>query len=145
MFILAVLTSFWNLTEERKKEEHLAPLDLSASSQVKRNELQLLTRNELGAWAFLKVQTVLLDLILKGGIQLQVERAIHYTSKLHLICHHCFQYLSGVKSYQIKTIISFIIITMSQIIGKIQHYIQKGIRIFFNVVQKFLMRTFGEV
>ena len=41
MFILAVLTSFWNLTERRKKEErkkkeeHLAPLDLSASPQVK--------------------------------------------------------------------------------------------------------------
>ena len=38
MFILAVLTSFWNLTEERRKkeEEHLRLLDLSASPQVKR-------------------------------------------------------------------------------------------------------------
>ena len=35
MFILAVLTSFWNLTE--RKKEHLAPLDLSASPQVKIN------------------------------------------------------------------------------------------------------------
>ena len=50
MFILAVLTSFWNLTErrkkeerkkERKKEEHLAPLDLSASPQVKICEIFL--------------------------------------------------------------------------------------------------------
>ena len=37
MFVWTVLTSFWNLTEERRKkeEEHLRLLDLSASPQVK--------------------------------------------------------------------------------------------------------------
>ena len=31
---------------------------------------------------------------------------------------------------------------MSQIIGKIKHYIQKGIPNFFNVVQEFLMQLY---
>ena len=37
MFVLTVLTSFWNLTERKKKEEeeHLRLLDLSALPQVK--------------------------------------------------------------------------------------------------------------
>ena len=40
--------------------------------------------------------------------KLQVEQAIHYTSESHLSQHYSFHYLSGVKSYKNKTIISVI-------------------------------------
>ena len=36
ILVWAVLTSLEQMAERRKKEEHLAPLDLSASPQVKR-------------------------------------------------------------------------------------------------------------